>query len=427
MSAQQTGIAPVNGNVLKIVSGLHAGATRSLAEQEMLVVGSGDDCDIVLADTGVAAHHALITLVGGTFTLRALDAPLRVEGKPLHPGDPVELRPLQRIDLGEAAIAFGTGDEAAWAALFPGIAGSSERRRSTKPILRRLPMIAGAAVLAVALVAVVAALIPRRDNQMDTQAFLKSLIPQHQIARASTSVDVNGLPVLSGTVESNSTRARIQKQLNDAGITATLDLRTGEDMARDAREIFRAQGMDVETRYLGNGEVEVNGTLDPTALQTVLGSRAMGDLGIKLIPGKRVSSTDPSQSQAAPGADVAVDEGPPVDIVSVVKGKEPYVVDSAGVQYPVGESIPGHGRLIAIGSAIWVMGSSGEVKQVRPMTAEEIAARAQVAAAPGAQADSNDGAPAAGSGAPGQQIVNKAQTQSRAGSTAVDAKNSQRL
>ena len=75
----------------------------------MILVGSGDDCDIVLADQGVARHHALINLIGGMSSLRALDAPLRVDGQPLHPGDPVELRGLQRIQLGEAAIAYRRG------------------------------------------------------------------------------------------------------------------------------------------------------------------------------------------------------------------------------------------------------------------------------------------------------------------------------
>src|SRR3546814_7980150 len=39
---------PVPGNVLRILSGLHAGASRDLAEQEMIMVGSHDACDIVL-------------------------------------------------------------------------------------------------------------------------------------------------------------------------------------------------------------------------------------------------------------------------------------------------------------------------------------------------------------------------------------------
>lgn len=410
--------APGNGRVLRIVAGLHAGASRPLADQEMLVVGSGDDCDIVLADTGVAAHHALVTLVGGTFTLRALDAPLRIEGKPLHPGDPVEVRPMQRIDMGEAAIAFGGNDAPAWDALFPAIAQPGRRRRA-RPLLRQLPLIAAGAVVALLLVAVVASVLPRRGTQVDSRAFLQALVPQHGITDSAVRTDENGGLVLAGTVETDAVRSKIQQQLDDAGVQATLALRTGENIASAVREVFRASGMGVQTRYLGEGRVEINGVgLDKEKFGAVLRSRAMADVGAKeLVAGDRLTS---SAGQGAPGtaadAATAAPALPPVDIVSVVRGgKSPYVVDSNGNQYTTGMTIPGHGRLTAIMSQIWVEGPGGEIKQIRPLTAAELAARADAArgadfgnvvagSAPAAPAPSADAAgQASGGGIAGKQ------------------------
>ena len=360
------------GKVLRIVAGLHAGASRGLADQEMLVVGSGDDCDIVLADTGVAAHHALITLVGGTFTLRALDAPVRIEGKPLHPGDPVEVLALQRIDLGEAAIAFGNDDEASWDALFPAIADPA-RKRSARPLMRRLPLFAAGAVLVLAIVAVVAAFLPRRNAQIDAQAYLQSLIPTHAISKAKVGVDGNGVPVLSGTVESQAVRDRIQQQLADAGVQASLSLRTGEDLARDVREVFRMSGIGVQTRYLGDGKVEINGDVDEKKFKQVLQSRALAEVEVTAVPGDKLR---PLVDDGENGAVAAAPQVTPVDIVKVVPGKVPYVVDNAGMQYPIGAEIPGHGKLIMIGRQITVQGADGAIKQVRPVTAAELAARA---------------------------------------------------
>lgn len=365
-------VGPAAGRVLRIVAGLHAGASRGLTEQEMLVVGSGEDCDIVLADTGVAAHHALITLVGGSFTLRALDAPVRIEGKPLHPGDPAEIRPLQRIDMGEAAIAYGGNDEAAWDALFPAIADPARKQRA-RPFLRRLPMIAAAAVLALAAVAVIASLIPRSNDQVDVQAFLQALIPQYQISQARIGSDVNGTPVLAGTVDSDAARSRIQQQLRDAGVSASLALRTGEDLARDVREVFRMAGVAVGTRYIGENTVQIEGTVDQAQFEKVLASRALADVGVKVVPGEQLAAASPSEKAGETTATAAL---PPVDIVAVVRGREPYVVDANGEQYPDGAVIPGHGKLIGIGSKIYVEGPGGEIKQIRPITAAELAARA---------------------------------------------------
>lgn len=381
---------PDEATVLRIVAGLHAGASRALAGQEMLVVGSGEDCDIVLADTGVAAHHALFTVVGGIVTLRALDAPLRVEGRPLHPGDPVQLRALQRIDLGEAAIAFGPDDDTTWDALFPAVAGQSRRQRA-RPLLRRLPLIAASAVLALAAVAVVAALLPRAEPPLDVPAYLQALVPQHRISQAQVSTDVNGMHVLSGTVESGAVRSAIHEQLRTAGINASLALRTGEDVAGDVREVFRMAGMTVRTRYLGDGAVEVDGGVDRERFEQVLGSRAMADVGVaRLVPGPHLTDTS-ADAHKAQDAAAAQAEQAPVDIVAVVRGREPYVVDSEGRQYPDGATIPGHGKLVGIASKIYVQGPDGEIKQIRPVTAQELAARA--AAAEGASFDNVAGSP----------------------------------
>lgn len=366
--------------VLRIVAGLHAGATRPLAKQEMLVVGSGDDCDIVLADTGVAAHHALITLVNGAFTLRALDAPLRLDGKPLHPGDPAELRPMQRIDLGEAAVALGSADEAAWSALFPAVATEAARARG-KPFVRRLPILAAGTVLALTIAAVVVAMLPRGDPQVDAQAFLRSLIPQYRIMDSKTSTGLDGVPALSGMVDDDQTRDRIERQLREAGITATVSLRTGEGMARDVGEVFRAQGVTMQTKYLGHGAVELNGAVDQDTLQRVMDSSAMKDIGVsRFVAGDGLVSTKPFP--APPGGDgkpAPANDEPAVDIVSVVRGKEPYVVDAGGVQYPVGDRVPGHGTLIVIGKQVWVQADDGAIKVLRPVTAAELAARTTAA------------------------------------------------
>ncbi len=138
---------------LRILSGLHVGASRPLAEKEMILVGSGEDCDIVLSDSGVAPHHALIGLLGGAFSVRALDAPLRIGGQPLHPGDPMEMATLQRIELGQAALAVGNVDDPAWSTLLPAYDGTRPAP-APAPYMRRLPAVAAFAVLSLMSVAI---------------------------------------------------------------------------------------------------------------------------------------------------------------------------------------------------------------------------------------------------------------------------------
>jgi hypothetical protein len=69
---ETTPAAPESGAPVAILSvsfGLHRGASMELTGQEYLV-GSGDDCDIVLRDKQVAAHHCRITREWPGFTVR---------------------------------------------------------------------------------------------------------------------------------------------------------------------------------------------------------------------------------------------------------------------------------------------------------------------------------------------------------------------
>jgi type III secretion system (T3SS) inner membrane Yop/YscD-like protein len=425
MSSPQIPQSPDAGqptNVLRILSGLHAGASRTLAEQEMILVGSGDDCDIVLADQGVARHHALINLIGGMSSLRALDAPLRVDGQPLHPGDPVELRGLQRIQVGDAAIAYGEEHDPGWAALLPTAAEKLGMARAVNPGLRRLPMIAALAVLSLASLAIFAAVMPAHEKPVDVRAQLKSIINQYQVADGKILENVNGAPVLSGTVKDAAARARIKSRLDHDHIVADLDLRSGEDIAADVSEVLRTQHVNAKTRYLGNGVVEASGRFeDMEALRVAARSRAMGDVpGVRKVlannyaePGAvRTAANDPTRAPT-PVAQA------PLRIVSVVRSKEPHLVAVDGTEYPVGVDVPGHGKLVSIGEFVQVISSDGMLHKIipEPVTAAEIAAAAAQKVAADASAAAAQAQPAANVDASGPATpdhrVAKAQTGSQ--------------
>lgn len=391
-------------NVLRILSGLHAGASRTLAEQEMILVGSGDDCDIVLADNGVARHHALVNLTAGLSSLRALDAPLRVDGQPLHPGDPLELRGLQRIQLGDAAIAFGMEDDPRWATLLPEGAPLPRGKREPGAGMRKLPLVAALAVLSLASLAIFAAVMPQHEKPVDPRTQLEGLISEFKINGGALHEQPDGTLVLSGTVANSKTRDSIEqrmRQIRQQGVAATLDLRSGDKIAADVREVLRAQHLNAATRYLGNGVVEVSGQFeDIDALGRVSQSRAMRDVpGVKHVYVKNYvpGQGDGHVARAGSKANAPVE---PTRIVKVVREGDRHVVALDGTEYRVGDQVPGLGQLVMIGANVQVLDAKGEPHKVKaqPVTAEELAAAAEQAAT--ASAPQEDGVkPAAGDGA----------------------------
>lgn len=338
------------GYALRILSGLHIGASRPIAEKEMILVGSGEDCDIVLSDHGVAPHHVLIGLLGGSLSVRALDAPLRVGGQPLHPGDPVALAALQRVELGQAALAVGNADDPAWQSMLPAYDGSRPAPVPA-PYMKRLPAVAAFAVLSLMSVAILAAVLPRGDHAPQASDALTRLIPEFSIADGKVAKDANGIAVLSGTVRDAATRDRIREKIKSEGLSASLSLRTGDDIAFDVREILRAEGFATRTQYLGNGDVEVTGNFaDGNALKEAALGRAMRDVkGVRRIIPRNYDPIDPFQPAAQQTVQQkAAEQQPMVGLVSIVRGKEPHVLGSDGSKFGMGEKLPDGSTLIGI-------------------------------------------------------------------------------
>src|SRR5690554_5808138 len=301
--------------LLRIVSGLHAGASRELAEREMILVGSGDDCDIVLADTGVAHHHALISVVDGHFQLRALDAPLQLEGRTLHPGDPVEMDRLQRVGLGEAALAFGLEDDPAWLALAPDDEqpAAVRARRFAEPITRRLPLVAAVAVLSLASLAIFVAVVPSAESKIEPETRLQELARQYQVSGRKIEPDVNGKLVLAGMVADASARRNLQEQVAKEGLDVTLVLTTGEDLAINVGEVLRAGRYPARTRYLGRGRVEATGYFtDPEGFEAFVQTPAVVATGVReIVP---INLAEPVEDDEPASSDS------PVRIVSHERG-----------------------------------------------------------------------------------------------------------
>ena len=370
----------MHNNVLRIVDGLHAGASRLLADEEMILVGSGDDCDIVLADNGVAGHHALVSIVGGRFQVRALDAPLRIGSQEVHPGDPVELSAVQQVRIGEAVIAFGREDDPAWDSFVTVFASHEEKAKPGSALVRRLPMIAGVAAISLVSLAIFAAVIPSSDKGPDVRERLQTLLDEHHVSDHQVIDGLDGRPTVTGAIDDTAALEHLRSQLRNEGIDATLQIRTGEHIANDVAEMFRAQSIPVEARYIGNGDVEVVGNFkDSAQIAHLAGSRAISDIpGVQRIlprtPTGDVPEGEVEQAQAEEQ----------VYIVAVVRGEDPYVEASDGRRFEPGDNIPGKGTLISIGEFAHVLGSNGELTKIIPGPPPEKGAK------PGDDAASDD-------------------------------------
>ncbi|PWU04982.1 MAG: hypothetical protein C5B43_03945, partial [Verrucomicrobia bacterium] len=101
--------------LLKIISGPHQGAEVALDEGE-LVIGSGQNCDLILSDTLVSPEHLKIVVTDAGVSIVALASPVYYNGEEIVKDTPVPVEPFKFISVGTTHLVIGPV-EGEWPAL----------------------------------------------------------------------------------------------------------------------------------------------------------------------------------------------------------------------------------------------------------------------------------------------------------------------
>jgi len=291
---------------LKITAGLHKGAVIRLDTADMLVIGASDDCDVILADSGVLNHHCVLKKQADKFFLRTMEGALNVNGHQQEPGATIFVPLRTAVIIGAAAFEIIAADSSL--DVTPEVGANEHsfakvplsRPQAVSQMLKRRPLIVTAA--AAALIATV-------------------------FAVRAISFGIDGQAA--------------QGAAGPAAGAAALASRSGASIAHDVAEVLRLSGIACEAQYNGEGAVTVSGHLgDPKALEAIVKSRAIREI----VGLKRVLAINLDH----PGGSM---RGTTVDgtrIVSVVASADPYVVTADGSRYYVGASLPQGGRLAGV-------------------------------------------------------------------------------
>ncbi|HNR90883.1 MAG TPA: FHA domain-containing protein [Dokdonella sp.] len=329
--------------VLRIVRGLHRRAQRRCEAGGLLVIGRADDCDVILSDEAVQAHHAVIGGGPDAWSLRALDGPLQVGERVLEPGDALVLDPFEAVVLGTAAFAVGNDGDARWDALddyqppSAGVSRSAWRRH-------RLALVAIGLTASVATAIAAVSLQPAPPPPAPSpRAVLESSVRGVALEQAQIGEDAGGRLRVVGIAPDQPRIEQLRSELAAHGVRAEVDVRSGSDIANDVAEVLRLSNLPAKAEYRGNGEVGISGHFgDGKALDAVLASRAVRD--IRGLSRFAVFNLDDGNRPTPPpttGDDAR-------RIVVAVGGNDPYVVMGDGARYFIGAELPCGGVLHAI-------------------------------------------------------------------------------
>lgn len=347
---------------LRLLSGIHAGAERALEDGETVVIGCGDDCDVILSDADVAVHHCLVGVRGGHMTLRAMDARVKIGTRVLPPGDPLPLPPFAVVTLGAATFAAGAHWSERWRELAVVSGGAPVKpNTASRNGLRWAALLLGIGMLAMGLAWYLANR-PRHALSINAErAQVAAVLRTLNLHRIQIQAGQNGHLQLFGIVQTPAQADGLRTALSARGMDdVELQVRDGVSVATDLREQLRmaAPPVDAQTAWQNNGTVLVTGHFgDGDALTRALRSSSMQDFNSKL--GLKVAIQNLDQLQ--PGF---VTPSPGKRITSIFEGDDPYLVTADNSRYYTGSTLPQGGVFTGLdGDQILVRDQAGNIRR----------------------------------------------------------------
>jgi type III secretion system YscD/HrpQ family protein len=378
---------------LAVLGGLHAGALVDVAADDWTLVGSAEDCDIVLRDARVLPHHAALFVRGGQLQLRAIDGELLAQGQSQAPGNSVALGDAQTWQMAGVTLGVGCRGSAPWEALrasptFDAIAADTEAAASEDadgadadstfaadadadagetpapdvgpktPLRLRVTRKAQHVMAAAAACAVVVATgavawgvvwpkVQARENSSAIAGILGSLgMPELRVVEASS-----GHLRIEGVVRSESDRAKLMQALQQRGIYPAVDIVNGEQLAGTVQNSFRQRGMVVKAQYVGGGRVEVQGAAPSAVTEQVVQdvlAATNAVTQVALLDAAASAAAEPQETVLAAAAPAPAPApaannksgNDPQRIVGVVGGATPFLLTQDRKRYLVGSMLP---------------------------------------------------------------------------------------
>lgn len=352
---------------LRVLEGPQAGARAPLAGTCVLAVAdtlTGDDgADLLLHDPSGAGARVRIAAAGGHALLEVLIGTVQLGDQTLEAGRVAPWPARTPLRLGATLVSFGPAGRApdaatdaadpdaaaraaaeaqaaiAHAAQVPAVA---KRRRPGAAWLLPLGLLAtlgGLAALTLALV--------HGAGDATAQAAVKppslaEALQRSEFAALSVAWDKTGRPEVRGRLATLAERARLEAWLAQRQFTPALQLQVDEGLVRDVTDTFRLNGVTVQARVQGPGEVAVEAS-EPDAPRL-----ARAEEVVRRDVRGLARLTVANRAKPAPPPAPPVPDDPGKRIASVVPGDPAYLVTADGARYFVGAMLPTGHRITRI-------------------------------------------------------------------------------
>jgi type III secretion system YscD/HrpQ family protein len=256
---------------LRVLAGLHAGASVELQPGGSYTIGSDESCTVVLCDRGISPKHCLITLDEYGASCRALEKSVLVEDLKIGAGRVAAVDDYQVVHCGDVAIAIGGGeptDEARWTGLNARLqaqSGDSLAARGNKranPYVLMGMLLAGVGGLATLAYATLSG--PSSDMSPSrveaARHWLKGIAPP--ASELFIGMETERSLLLSGYVPFAYQREALTTAARRSAFTPRIEIHAVDQMIASVSRLVQLQGLSCLPAYRTSGQLSCTNTVD---------------------------------------------------------------------------------------------------------------------------------------------------------------------
>lgn len=370
---------------LRVLTGPQAGAAVALTPGATIDVGSlqASGCQVVLRDPRVAEQRLRLHVRFADVRIEVLVGDVDMAGQVLSGPCSVDWPHFLPVRIGDTVIAVGAADSARWSqvlavaeaapraglSLDPSPAAPNPAVTAPAPAPRRSLeswlAVGGAALAAGALglMAFVSLATPPRAPAATAAQRLERLLAAPDFRGLSAARSTDGRLRVSGSLLRLGDRTRLDRELADAGLDATVDVSVGEQIAHAVRDVYRMNGVPTEaavpTTLADVGRVAVQTRSADAERLSRIEATVRQD-----VPGLRVLEVENTVPPSEPVATAVVDD-PGKRIASIVPGDAAYVVTVDGTRYFTGALLPSGHRIASIDETEVHLEKDGKASSLR--------------------------------------------------------------
>jgi type III secretion protein D len=308
---------------------------------------------MVLRDARIDKERLKITTKDNKAFIESIIGRFEIEGKVVEQGKKLRLYEYEKVKVGDTVFVYTREPTASWKDILNKVK-LDEKIATTSSFLHivsqyRSNIIYSISILVIMLIAVISTFAQSTNSSgkinMSSADNIHSMLIENGFESLQVKKIQSGQFTIAGFVMTFKERAQLENLIDDNNVQANLDLKVGDQLATEVRELFRVNGIEVQASVIQAGKVQVTG--EASNAEDIERIRRVALEQIADIKSINIEFEESAIENKTIGSEISYKEADK-RITMVVDGNPAYIMTSDQSKYYIGALLPTGYKIVDI-------------------------------------------------------------------------------